>query len=107
VNVVPIFRGMEHHNWHARIGRVRLKARRNVETLGVMTPLDIDPSRVLACALDENMQGVVVIGYDSDGEEFFASSYADGSETIWLLERAKFRLMSIVDKIEINGPTAA
>jgi hypothetical protein len=38
--------------------------------------------------------GVVIIGYDQEGNEAFASSYADGGVVLWLLERCKRRLIS-------------
>jgi hypothetical protein len=58
-----------------------------------ITRLDTDPSRVLAGAQDANLTEVVVIGVDADGEEYFASSQADGAAVLWHLERAKWRLM--------------
>lgn len=61
-----------------------------------VTCLDLDPDAILREAL-EKLEGVVIIGYAKDGEEYFASSYADGGITVWLLERAKFKLMQIAD----------
>lgn len=56
------------------------------------TRLNLPPDRVLEKAVGE-MSGVVVLGYDKDGNEYFASSYADGGEILWLLEMCKKRLM--------------
>jgi hypothetical protein len=61
-----------------------------------ITRLDMDPDRVLSAAVAK-MEGVVVIGYDKDGDEYFASSYADGGTVLWLLERCKTRLLATVD----------
>lgn len=67
----------------------------NVLELPVMTRLDIDPQRVLAKAIAAEMQEVVIIGYDKDGDEFFASSLADGGDMLWHLERAKLKLLRV------------
>lgn len=60
-----------------------------------ITTLDLDPDRVLAKA-GGNLRGVVVLGYDQDGDFYFASSYADGGDVLWLLEVAKKKLLEIV-----------
>ena len=65
--------------------------------LGNVTSLDIPVERVLRKADEANLQSVVVIGYDQDGEEYFASSVAGGPEILWALERAKLRLLRVVD----------
>ena len=39
--------------------------------------------------------GVVVLGFDDDGELCFASSIADGGTVIWLLEQAKLALLNV------------
>ena len=62
-----------------------------------ITSLDIPVERVLRKADDANLSMVVVIGYDQDGEEYFASSVAGGPEVLWALERAKLRLLRVVD----------
>ena len=45
-----------------------------------------------------NLEGVVLIGYDKDGEEYFASTYADGGEVLWLIKRLEKKLLEITDK---------
>jgi hypothetical protein len=57
------------------------------------TTLDIPPDRVLESAVGQ-LEGVVLLGYDKDGGEYFASSYGDDRIVLWLLERLKARLMS-------------
>jgi len=72
----------------------------NVVDLPVITRLKGDPQRVLTRALDTGLTDVVVLGYDADGEEYFVSSYADGAEVLWLLERLKLRLLTTHEKLE-------
>lgn len=43
---------------------------------------------------------IVVLGYDPAGEEYFASSIADGADVIWLLERLKLKLLTT--RVESN-----
>lgn len=60
-----------------------------------VTRLDIPAERVIGAAAAAGLTNVVVLGYDEDGDEYFASSYASGAEVVWLLERCKFKLMQI------------
>lgn len=62
-----------------------------------ITKLDIDPQVVLEGASKAGMKVAIVIGYDADGAEYFASSAADGADVLWHLERAKLRLLRTVD----------
>ncbi len=59
-----------------------------------ITKLDLDPDTVL-----ENnkglLEGVVIMGWDKDGNEVFASSYADGGTVLWLLKRMELLLLTI------------
>lgn len=57
-----------------------------------ITRLDIDPDRVLEQAAGK-LQGVVIIGFDHEGQFYGASSYADGGNAIWLLEVCKKRIL--------------
>ena len=68
----------------------------NVIDLPVITTLDLDPERVLSKALEAKLTSVVILG-TSDGGEFFSSSVSDGADVIWMLERAKFKLLQIVE----------
>jgi len=67
-----------------------------VVELGGVTRLDLPPDRVLEKAKGK-LTGVVIIGYDEDGDEYFAASYADGGTVLWLMERAKLRLFKAAD----------
>lgn len=64
-----------------------------IVVLGCETRLDIPPDRVLEGAVGE-LTCVVVVGYDHDGEEYFASSTADDERILWLLERLKARVLA-------------
>lgn len=57
-----------------------------------VTRLDVDPDTIIKAAMGE-MESVVIIGYDKDKEEYFASSIADGGTILWLLERLKLQLL--------------
>lgn len=67
----------------------------NVVVLPVVTKLDLPPDRLLEAALGQ-LDSVVIIGYDKDGNEYFASSCADGGDVLWLLERSKLKLLNVV-----------
>jgi hypothetical protein len=61
--------------------------------LDVVTFLDIPVERVLRKAGEADLETVIVLGWRVDGSPYFASSIADGPETLWLLELTKLRLM--------------
>ena len=62
-----------------------------------ITKLDLPPDRILDQAKGE-LDGVVIIGYDKDGNEYFASSYADGGTVLWLMERCKTKLLHVIEE---------
>lgn len=62
--------------------------------LGCVTKLDIPVDRVLDSAKD-NLNSVVLMGYDKEGELYFASTMADGGEVLWLIEQLKLQLLSV------------
>jgi len=65
----------------------------NVIPLGNITRLDLPTDRVLDAVKGDCSDGVVVIGYDDQGELYFASSIAHGGSVLWLLEQAKLALL--------------
>lgn len=69
----------------------------NVVEFNGLTRLNLDPDRVLNKAIGE-LKDVVIVGYTKDGEEYFASSIADGADVNWLLDRMKHMLMNTVDE---------
>ncbi len=72
-----------------------MAAPNNIVNLDVVTTLDLSAERVLNAALATDLEAVVIIGYTKDGEEYFATSLADGGEVLWLLERHKLQLLSV------------
>lgn len=68
----------------------------NVVILGAVTRLNIPPERVLTSAIGA-VKDAVVIGWDKDGEFYFASSIANGPDVNWLLDLAKKKLIEIGD----------
>jgi len=61
---------------------------------GGVTKLDLDPDLVLENCKGE-FEGVVLLGWDKNGELFFSSTYADGGTVLWLLEQCKVRLLAV------------
>lgn len=57
-----------------------------------ITKLDMTPDVVLEAAKGR-MEGVIILGYTENGDEYFASTYADGGTVMWLLERCKRDLL--------------
>ena len=60
-----------------------------------VTRLDLPPEDVLEAALKQEFDGVVVLGLQSDGEEYFASSLGDVGTVLWLVERFKKQLLEV------------
>ncbi len=70
----------------------------NVIQFSGITRLNLDPDITLE-NLKGKLSGFVICGYDSNGEDFFASTYADGGDVLWLLERMKLALLTV----EVSG----
>lgn len=68
----------------------------NVVILPVISRLDLDPEILLDAARGE-LANVIIIGFTHDGDEYFASSQGDGAQVLWQLERAKHKLLNVVD----------
>lgn len=68
-----------------------------VYNTGIISKLDLPVQRILETALAEGLDTVVICGYTKDGDEYFASSVADGGTTLWLLERMKLMLLREAD----------
>ena len=66
----------------------------DVVVLPVITKIDCPAERILNGGLEKGLESVVILGYDKDGDEYFASSIADGGTVLWLLERLKRQLLS-------------
>ena len=63
--------------------------------LDIVTRLDLPPTRILEKAAAQPFNQVVVIGLTDEGEFWFSSSAADGGAVLWLLERAKKKLLEV------------
>ena len=61
--------------------------------LNNITRLDLPADRILEQAKG-HMEHVVLLGWDKEGELYFASSFADGGEVMWLLEKCKQALLN-------------
>lgn len=91
---------MSAETFDVRISRVRWKdADKGVRFSGTTT-LDLDPTHVLAAALERGLTEVVVLGYDGDGDEYFASSKSDGGDVLWLLAMAQKNLLDVVERLK-------
>ena len=69
----------------------------NIIPLGNITRLNIPTDRVLDECKGHCSEGVVIAGWDDDGQLYFASSIADGGDVLWLLEKTKQALLEIGD----------
>lgn len=92
--VIPIDPRGSPNTWHARIGRVKVKALETRISWGGTTRLDQSPLVILAYAMEAGLTHVVLAGWTEDGDEYFASSAGDGGTALWLFERAKSALLS-------------
>lgn len=70
--------------------------------LNNLTKLDIPVERVINDEVAKGLEHAIVIGYDKDGDFYFAGTYAAGPETLWLLELAKKKLLDIADSGDIG-----
>lgn len=68
-----------------------------VVDLNVITTLSLDPDRLLEKAIGK-LERVIIIGIDKDGDEYFASSEADGGTVLWDIERTKLKILRVADK---------
>lgn len=66
----------------------------DVVTFTGITKLDLPPDRILEAAVGQ-LESVVILGYDKEGKEYFASSLADGGDVLWLMEKLKKQLLEV------------
>lgn len=74
-----------------------------VTTLNMVTSVSLSPERVLTSALTAGLKSVIVVGFDQDGDFYFASTEADAAEVVYTLRRAEWKLMKIIDKLNESG----
>ncbi len=68
-----------------------------------ITTQNTSPDRALEACNEYGLSAVVIVGYDNDGELYFASSQAASAEVIYLLEKAKHELLKMEDHIAESG----
>lgn len=68
-----------------------------------ITSLPISPDRVIERSAEWGLKEVVMIGFDAEGEMFFASSMAEAGDILYWLEKAKFKLFEMEARIERDG----
>jgi hypothetical protein len=64
-----------------------------------ITFLDMPTDVILQSAIGK-LESVIVLGYTNDGEEYFASSMANGADALWHLQRAAHKLLSMPETYE-------
>lgn len=62
---------------------------------------DSSPNSILDAARDK-LQSVVILGYDTDGNEYFTTNM-DCCNLLWLLNRCKHELLSAAASLEDAG----
>ena len=65
--------------------------------LSVVTKLDIPAERVISRAAEADLVEVVIVGFDKDGDLFFAANKADAGAVGWQLDMAKHRLLKLCE----------
>jgi len=65
-----------------------------VTQLGGLTTAPGSFKKVLKCA-EESLEHGLIIGWDNDGELYFAGSFSETADILLLLERAKQRLLEL------------
>ena len=65
----------------------------NVLMFTGITRNNLDPDLVLENTKGK-LSGFIIAGYDLDGEAFFSSTYADGGDALWLIEKFKQALLN-------------
>lgn len=62
--------------------------------LNNVTRLDLPADRILSAAMGQ-LDSVLIMGCQPDGEYYFASSVADGGTVLWMMEKLKLKLMGL------------
>lgn len=75
----------------------------DIINLPTETTLDIPADKVIAAVAKHELVEVVVVGWRPDGDLFVAASSASGATSLWLLERAKQRIMEQPDGPQRRG----
>lgn len=70
----------------------------NVVQFTGITKADLPVKYILDRASDAELSECIVIGFDKDGREFFASSRADAANAMYHLQRALWALNRFIDE---------
>lgn len=70
----------------------------NVVELECETTLDFPAERILTKALGSDLHTAIVVGFDKDGDLYFASTTADGGTVLWLFEQAKLAILGVTNR---------
>lgn len=70
----------------------------NVVPFTGTTKADLPVEYILQRAREAEMSECVVVGFDKDGYEYFASSRGDAAQVIYHLQRAIWALNRIIDE---------
>lgn len=57
--------------------------------------VDLSVDQVLTRAQEAELSGAMVLGVREDGTMFFESSIPDGSDVVWLLEKARHLILTM------------
>lgn len=71
----------------------------NILNFDGITTLDLDADMVLQNNIGK-LEGFVLMGYTTDGEEYLCTTYGDTPTILWLLERAKKQILESADDNE-------
>ena len=69
----------------------------NVVVGDFQTTLDLPVERVLAAAIEADLKDVLIVGHRQDGVLYVAGSNGYGPDNLWLVERARERVMVCVE----------
>ena len=71
----------------------------DVIELRMATKIDLPPERIIERAAEAGLTEVVVVGFNGEGDLFFAASKADAGDVLYQLEMAKYRLLKLCDEL--------
>ena len=75
------------------------RLKRELSTTGGVTQPAVGGSVLdRVAAIEAELDTVVLLGWDKDGNEYMASSTGDGGDVMWLLERCKHRMLTSVEE---------
>lgn len=69
----------------------------NILIFSGITRHDMPPA-VMLDNVPRDLASVLVLGWTAEGELFFSSSMSDGGNCLWLMEKAKRKLMEITEE---------